>query len=172
MALFSPHLIPFPHTSTCRPGASDDFDGGHLGVSPWQQFPCSVDFDLCLLEFQFRLKPHDRLIIQHICEGYVCWMFTCDIYFLLILDVNVIPHIGMEMHQEIDLPGDCLGLGSSEPGRKHEMMGPESRELGMVPWLCGPQEFWHIPYHLISANHCPNQPNHPHSKVVLPQLAW
>jgi len=35
--------------------------------------------------------------------------------------------------------------------------------IGMVPFCCGPKEFWHIYTHIISANHFPSQL---HSEVV------
>ena len=87
---------------------------GCLHGCVWQ-FRSSFDFDLCLLQFQFDLK--------------ISWY-----YFLLNLDVNVIPHIGIEMQQEIDLPTavNCFGLGSSEPGQRHEMTGPEGRDQWFI----------------------------------------
>lgn len=135
-----PQTRAYHQTSTCRPGASDDFHRGHLGVSPWLCLAVSIFFWFRSLSFSVPALLENLMMLIFV-------EFRCECHL---------------SHRDRDAirtwPSDRWRLLGSwliwASAKRQEMTGPEGRDKwfigetffhGMVPWFCGPEESWHIP---------------------------
>jgi hypothetical protein len=153
-----PQTWAYHQTSTCRPGASDDFHRGHLGVSPWLCLAVSIFFWFRSLSFSVPALLENLMMLIFV-------EFRCECH-LSHRDRDAIRNWPSNSWQLLWpwLIWARAKTWNDGPRRKRPMIHWKGHFfIGMVPFCCGPKEFWHIYTHIISANHFPSQL---HSEVV------